>query len=47
MKEKKDPAILKAFDSLSLSVVLLFPSAVTRAFPWPIKVKAERSIEGI
>ena len=38
MKEKKDPTILKAF--LSLSLVLLFSSAITHAFPWPIKEKA-------
>jgi len=44
MKEKKDPTILKAFGSLSL--VLLFSSAVTHAFPWLIKGKAGRPIRG-
>ena len=45
MKEKKDPTILKVFDSLSL--VLLFPSIVTRAFPWPIKGKVGHPMKGI
>ena len=43
MKDEKDPAILKDFFSL----VLLFSSAVTRAFPWPIKGKAGRPMKGI
>ena len=42
MKDKKDPTILKDFFSL----VLLFSSAVTRAFPWPIKGKAGRPMNG-
>ena len=42
MKEKKDPAILKDFFSL----ILLFSSAVTRAFSWPIKGKARRPMKG-
>ena len=42
MKEKKDLAILKA---LSPSFLLFF-SAVTRAFPWSIKGKAGRPMEG-
>ena len=45
MKEKKDPTILNAFFSLSL--VLLFSSIVTHAFPWPIKGKAGHPIKGI
>ena len=44
MKEKKDLAILKAFDSLSHSS---FSSAVAHAFSWPIKGKAGRPIRGI
>ena len=44
MKEKKDPAILEDFFSLSFSS---FPSTITRAFPWPIKGKAGRPIRGI
>ena len=39
MKEKKDSTTL-------LSLVLLFSSTVTRAFPWPIKGKAECPIKG-
>ena len=42
MKDK-DSVILKDF----LSLILLFYSAVTHAFPWPIKGKAGRPIEGI
>ena len=42
MKERKDLAILKDFFSL----VLLFSSAVTRAFPWPIKGKAGCPLKG-
>ena len=34
MKEKKDPMILEAFFSL---LFFSFSSAVTSAFPWPIK----------
>ena len=37
MKEKKDPATLEAFFSLSF---FSFSSSVTRAFPSPIKEKA-------
>ena len=43
MKEKKDPAILKAFGSISRSS---FSSAITHAFPWPIKGKAGHPIKG-
>ena len=43
MKDEKDPTILKDFFSL----VLLFSSAVTRVFPWPIKGKAGRPMKGI
>ena len=43
MKDKKDQAILKAFFSL----ILLFFSIVTRAFPWPIKGKAGHPMKGI
>ena len=45
MKEKKDPVTLKAF--VSLSLVLLFSSVVTYAFPWPIKGKAGHPMKGI
>ena len=45
MKEKKDPVILKAFGSLSLS--FLFFLYCNHAFPWPIKGKAGRPIRGI
>jgi len=44
MKDKKDPAVLKAALSLSF---LLFSSAVTRDFPWSIKGKAGCPIRGI
>ena len=44
MKEKKDPAILKAFGSLSRSS---FSSTVTHAFSWPIKGKVGHPIRGI
>ena len=43
MKDEKDPTILKDFFSL----VLLFSSTVTRAFPWPIKGKAGHPMKGI
>ena len=43
MKEKKDPATLKAFFSLSF---FSFFSAVTRAFPSLIKGKAGRPMMG-
>jgi len=43
MKDKKDPAILKDF----LSLILLFSSTVTYAFPWPIKGKARHPMKGI
>ena len=45
MKKKKELTILKAFFSLSL--ILLFSSAVTRAFPWPIKGKAGHPMRAI
>ena len=41
MKDE-DPTILKDFFSL----VLLFSSAITHAFPWPIKGKAGRPMKG-
>ena len=44
VKEKKDPAILEDLFSFMFSP---FPSAVTPAFPWPIKGKAGRPIRGI
>ena len=44
MKDKKDPAVLKAGLSLSF---LLFSSVVTHAFPWFIKGKAGRPRMGI
>ena len=40
--DEKDLAILKDFFSL----ILLFSSAVTRAFPWSIKGKVGRPMEG-
>ena len=47
MKEKKDPAILKAFFSLlSLSLLFFsFFSVVTRSFPSPIKGEAGRPMK--
>ena len=44
MKEKKDSVILKAFLPLWF---FSFSSAITRAFPWPIKGKAGRPMKGI
>ena len=44
MKEKKDPATLKVIFSLSF---FSFSSAVTHAFPWPIKGKAGHPMKGI
>ena len=44
MKEKKDRATLEAFFSLSF---FSFSSAVTHAFPSPIKGKAGRPMRGI
>ena len=43
MKEKKDPTILEAFFSLSF---FYFSSAVTRAFPSPIKGEAGHPMKG-
>ena len=43
MKEKKDPATLEAFLSLSF---IYFSSSVTRAFPLPIKGEAGRPMKG-
>ena len=43
MKEKKDPTILEVFFSLSF---VSFFSAVTRAFPLPIKGEAGRLMKG-
>ena len=43
MKEKKDPATLEAFFSLSF---FSFSSSITCAFPLPIKGKAGRPYHG-
>ena len=45
MEEKKDPAILEAFLSLSLSF-FSFSSSITRAFPSPIKGEAWYTMKG-
>ena len=43
MKEKKDPAALEAFFSLSF---FSFSSSVTRTFPSPIKQEVGRPLKG-